>query len=69
MLTTTTPKPLLEVSITLIVPSIILIQLSDPAYLGTVNALLLALPACREPLIEKLPRSTKDVSPVDEVEL
>ena len=43
MHTTTTPKPLLEVSITLIVPSIILIQLSDPAHLGTVNALLLAL--------------------------
>lgn len=43
MHTMTTPKPLLEVSITLIVPSIILIQLSDPAHLGTVNALLLAL--------------------------
>lgn len=40
---TTTPKPLLELSITLIVPSIILIKLSDPAYLGSVNALLLAL--------------------------
>jgi hypothetical protein len=40
---TTTTKPLLELSITLIVPSIILMKLSEPAYLGSVNALLLAL--------------------------
>jgi intracellular septation protein A len=40
---TTKPNPLLELSITLIVPSVILIQLSDPGRLGTVNALLLAL--------------------------
>jgi hypothetical protein len=40
---TTVPKPLLEASFALLVPSFILIKLSDPAYLGTVNALLLAL--------------------------
>ena len=40
---TITPKPLLELTIALIIPSIILMKLSDPAYLGTVNALLLAL--------------------------
>jgi hypothetical protein len=40
---TTLPKPLLEVSFALLVPSFVLIKLSDPAYLGTVNALLLAL--------------------------
>jgi len=40
---TTTAKPLLELSTTLIVPSIILMKLSEPAYLGSVNALLLAL--------------------------
>jgi len=40
---TATPRPLLELSITLIAPSIILIKLSDPAYLGTARALLLAL--------------------------
>jgi hypothetical protein len=40
---TTTAKPLLELSITLIVPSIILMKLSEPAYLGSVSALLLAL--------------------------
>lgn len=40
---TTKPKPLLELTVALIIPSIILMKLSDPAYLGTVNALLLAL--------------------------
>ena len=40
---TTTARPLLELSITLIVPSIILMKLSEPAYLGSGNALLLAL--------------------------
>ena len=37
------PNPLIELSITLIIPSIILMKLSGSEYLGTVNALLLAL--------------------------
>ena len=37
---TATPNPLLELSIALIVASIILTRLSNPAYLGTVSALL-----------------------------
>ncbi|TSA22678.1 MAG: MFS transporter [Betaproteobacteria bacterium] len=42
--TTTTPSnPLIELTITLIIPSLILMKLSDPEDLGAVNALLLAL--------------------------
>lgn len=37
------PNPLIELSITLIIPSMILMKLSAPEDLGTVNALLLAL--------------------------
>lgn len=37
------PKPLIELTITLIIPSIILMKLSGSENLGTVNALLLAL--------------------------
>jgi intracellular septation protein A len=37
------PNPLIELSITLIIPSIILMKLSGSEHLGTVNALLLAL--------------------------
>jgi len=37
------PKPLIELSITLIIPSIILMKFSGPEELGTVSALLLAL--------------------------
>jgi intracellular septation protein A len=37
------PNPFIELSITLIIPSIILMKLSGPEDLGTVNALLLAL--------------------------
>ena len=37
------PNPLLELAITLIIPSLILMKLSDPEDLGAVNALLLAL--------------------------
>lgn len=40
---TAKPNPLIELSITLIFPSIILMKLSGPEDLGTVNALLLAL--------------------------
>lgn len=39
----TKPNPLLELLITLIIPSLILMKFSDPADLGAVNALLLAL--------------------------
>lgn len=37
------PNPLLELAITLIIPSFILMKLSDPEDLGAANALLLAL--------------------------
>ncbi len=37
------PSPLLELTITLIIPSLILMKLSDPEDLGAVNALLVAL--------------------------
>ena len=37
------PKPLTELLITLIIPSVILMKFSDPEDLGAVNALLLAL--------------------------
>ncbi len=40
---TTRPNPLIELLITLIIPSIILMKLSGPAELGSSNALLLAL--------------------------
>lgn len=40
---TNKPKPLLELVITLIIPSVILMKLSAPEHLGVVNALLLAL--------------------------
>jgi hypothetical protein len=38
-----TANPLIELAVTLIVPSLILMKLSDPQDLGAVNALLLAL--------------------------
>lgn len=41
--TTTKPSPLLELTVTLIIPSLILMKLSDPEDLGAVNALLAAL--------------------------
>lgn len=37
------PNPLLELTITLIIPALILMKLSDPADLGAANALVLAL--------------------------
>ena len=37
------PNPLIELLITLVIPSLILMKLSDPEDLGAVNALLLAL--------------------------
>jgi len=37
------PNPLIELLVTLIIPSLILMKLSGPADLGAVNALLLAL--------------------------
>jgi intracellular septation protein A len=37
------PNPLVELIITLIIPAVILMKLSDPQYLGALNALLLAL--------------------------
>jgi len=37
------PNPLIELLITLVIPSLILMKLSDPEDLGVVNALLLAL--------------------------
>ena len=37
------PNPLIELMITLVIPSLILMKLSDPEDLGAVNALLLAL--------------------------
>lgn len=40
---TNKPKPLLELVITLFIPSVILMKLSAPEHLGVVNALLLAL--------------------------
>ena len=40
---TVKPNPLIELSITLILPSLVLMKLSGPEDLGTVNALLLAL--------------------------
>jgi len=43
MTDTTTPSPLIELAVTLIVPSLILMKLSGPEDLGAVNALLLAL--------------------------
>ena len=43
MTDTAKPNPLLELLITLVVPSLILMKLSDPQDLGAVNALLLAL--------------------------
>lgn len=36
-------NPLIEITVTLLIPSLILMKLSDPANLGAVNALLLAL--------------------------
>lgn len=41
----TTPKsnPLLEIALTLVIPSLILMKLSSPEQLGTTNALILAL--------------------------
>ena len=36
-------NPLIELLITLVIPSLILMKLSGPENLGTVNALLLAL--------------------------
>ncbi len=43
MTDTTKPNPLIELLITLIIPSLILMKLSGPEDLGVVNALLLAL--------------------------
>ena len=43
MTETTKPSPLIELAVTLIVPSLILMKLSGPEDLGAVNALLLAL--------------------------
>ena len=43
MTDTTKPSPLIELAVTLIVPSLILMKLSGPEDLGAVNALLLAL--------------------------
>ncbi len=43
MTDTSKPNPLIELLITLIIPSLILMKLSSDEYLGTVNALLLAL--------------------------
>jgi hypothetical protein len=43
MTDTTKPNPLIELLITLVIPSLILMKFSDPEDLGTVNALLLAL--------------------------
>ncbi|MBL8444128.1 MAG: hypothetical protein JNK52_08805 [Zoogloeaceae bacterium] len=37
------PNPLIELTITLIIPALILMKLSDPANLGAANALVLAL--------------------------
>ena len=37
------PNPLVELLISLIIPSLILMKLSDPEDLGVINALLLAL--------------------------
>lgn len=39
----TKPNPLIELAVTLILPALILMKLSDPEDLGAVNALLLAL--------------------------
>jgi len=41
--TTTKSNPLIELTVTLIIPSLILMKLSDPQDLGAVNALLVAL--------------------------
>ncbi len=41
--TATKPNPLLEIAITIIVPALILMQLSGPTRLGTLGALMLAL--------------------------
>lgn len=43
MANSTKPSPLIEMTITLIIPSLILMNLSDPEDLGPVRALLLAL--------------------------
>ncbi len=43
MTTPSRPNPLVELLITLILPALILMKLSGPDYLGSVNALLLAL--------------------------
>jgi len=43
MTDTTKPSPLIELAVTLIVPSLILMKFSGPEDLGAVNALLLAL--------------------------
>ena len=43
MTDTAKPNPLIELLITLIIPSLILMKFSDPTNLGAVNALLLAL--------------------------
>jgi intracellular septation protein A len=43
MTNTAKPSPLIELAVTLIVPSLILMKLSGPEDLGAVNALLLAL--------------------------
>jgi intracellular septation protein A len=43
MTDTVKPNPLIELLVTLIIPSLILMKLSDPEDLGVVNALLLAL--------------------------
>jgi hypothetical protein len=37
------PNPLLELAVTIVIPAVILMKLSDPEDLGVVNALLLAL--------------------------
>lgn len=43
MTDTAKPSPLIELAVTLIIPSLILMKLSGPEDLGAVNALLLAL--------------------------
>lgn len=43
MTTAVKTNPLIEITVTLLIPSLILMKLSDPANLGAVNALLLAL--------------------------
>ena len=43
MTTAAKPNPLIEILVTLIIPSLILMKLSDPENLGAVNALVIAL--------------------------